>query len=44
MGRYAESAHLCAMVQDDNRLCLQALRQTLESQNLEVPIPSETLV
>lgn len=37
MGAYAESAQLCAMVQDDNSLCIQALRQTLESQNAEVP-------
>lgn len=40
MGMYAESAHLCAMIQDDNRLCLQALRQAMESQNPEVVIPS----
>jgi hypothetical protein len=37
MGMYAESARLCTLVQDDNRSCIQALRQTMELQNVEVP-------
>jgi len=41
MGMYAESAHLCALIQDDNRLCIQALRQAMESQN-QVRFPSKT--
>jgi hypothetical protein len=41
MGMYAESAQLCALVQDDNRLCIQALGQAMDSQNLEVSIKSE---
>lgn len=41
MGMFAESAQLCAMVQDDNRLCIQALRQAMDSQNPEVSIKSE---
>jgi hypothetical protein len=40
MGLYAESAQLCAMVQDDNLLCIQALRQAMEPQNPEVPVQS----
>jgi hypothetical protein len=39
---YAESAHLCALIQDDNSLCIQALREAMESQNPEVRFPSET--
>lgn len=41
MGMFAESAQLCAMVQDDNRSCIQALRQAMDSQNLEVSTRSE---
>ena len=41
MGLYAESAQFCAMVQDDNRLCIEALRQAMDSQNPEVSIRSE---
>jgi len=41
MGMYAEAAQLCAMVQDDNYLCIQALQQATDSQNPEVSIRSE---
>ena len=34
---FAESAQLCAMVQDDNHLCIQALRQAMDQQRPEVP-------
>jgi hypothetical protein len=37
MGAFAESAQLCAMVQDDNSLCIHALRQAMELQTAEVP-------
>lgn len=37
LGMFAESAQLCAMVQDDNHLCIQALRQALDQQRSEVP-------
>jgi hypothetical protein len=36
LGMFAESAQLCAMVQDDNHLCMQALRQVMDSRNSEV--------
>jgi hypothetical protein len=38
MGLYAESAQLCAMVRDDNLLCIQALQKHLETLNPEVGI------
>jgi hypothetical protein len=41
MGLYAESAQFCAMVQDDNRLCIETLRQAMDSQNPEVSTRSE---
>lgn len=37
LGMLAESAQLCAMVQDDNHLCIQALRQAIDQQRSEVP-------
>ena len=37
LGMFAESAQLCAMVQDDNHLCIQALRQAMDQQHSEVP-------
>ena len=42
MGRYAESAQLCAMLQDDNRLCLQALQQAMDSQNPEAHLAAKS--
>jgi hypothetical protein len=40
MGMIAESAQLCAVIQDDTRSCIQGLRQAMDPQNPEVPARS----
>lgn len=36
LGMFAESVQFCSMVEDDTRMCIQALRQAMENQGSEV--------
>jgi hypothetical protein len=42
VGMYAESLNLVALVQEDTRICMQALHQAMDAQNPEVPPKSKT--